>query len=555
MGNMMDNPLTEERLKRVTEITEAILLKFGTEFPGQFKNALIKKIKADNQPEEVDSRLLQDAPVPDWDLMTGDLEKQGGSFKNWKPRFFRAFNQDKNYKIEYYIAENGAKKGEVNCCGYNCHRFTAEEAAEHGSEFGLKLVPNKDIRRTWFFKCPDEEKRTEWKRVLDFACRKAQPPQDEDIVVHEAFVNTLRIVRWHYNYWSWYRSEGTEAESLGFFASDVLDRELINQVISEIPGGPAQSATARLVRSTVNTTVVSLVGAAWNLAVSSSKGVRAAIESAAKAVLDPLLQAEVELKRQVVDTVGAVVNPFMEKVGAKFCQPLFRVCAKDITAAYVSLIGEWHAYMQKRLSEGAIDTEAKFNSTLRYAHAYADYSNVGPMYKTNNGLSAIGNSDVTEIVGAISGGFSGHSLMCDSRDSLLDLCHRGLSTFETTVRARESVDYTNLDAIYADIASKLVHDAKLSEKALLVSVLTAIIQGEVDEKVIIPCKELVAPIQDVISKIPVPGVPELISLPDMVEEVVNSIVFNALFALTEGASGDIVRKIQDAGDAAGIAPI
>jgi len=49
---MMDNPLTEERMARMSEIIQALVLKFATEFPVQYKNALIKKIKSDAQPSE-----------------------------------------------------------------------------------------------------------------------------------------------------------------------------------------------------------------------------------------------------------------------------------------------------------------------------------------------------------------------------------------------------------------------------------------------------------------------------------------------------------------------
>lgn len=72
-----------------------------------YKNALIKKIKADAQPAEGDDRQLPDAPIPDYDVKTGNMIKADGGHSSWKPRWFRAFNKADNYKIEYYVAEGG----------------------------------------------------------------------------------------------------------------------------------------------------------------------------------------------------------------------------------------------------------------------------------------------------------------------------------------------------------------------------------------------------------------------------------------------------------------
>ena len=52
----------------------------------------------------------------------------------------------------------GAKKGEVNCCGYRCEEFSKEDIEEHGTA-GVKLVPHNDERRVWMFKCEDEKER------------------------------------------------------------------------------------------------------------------------------------------------------------------------------------------------------------------------------------------------------------------------------------------------------------------------------------------------------------------------------------------------------------
>ena len=75
--------------------------------------------------------------------------------KNWKEREFRALNKKDNFKIEYFVPD-GAKRGEINCCGYRLDDFSKDEAEEQNTQYGIKLVPHNDQRRTWMFKCESE---------------------------------------------------------------------------------------------------------------------------------------------------------------------------------------------------------------------------------------------------------------------------------------------------------------------------------------------------------------------------------------------------------------
>lgn len=75
MGNAFNNPLDESKQARMNEIITDVLGVFAKEFPLHYKDALIEKVKEDAQPEVPDERLLPDAPIPDYQLKSGNLIK------------------------------------------------------------------------------------------------------------------------------------------------------------------------------------------------------------------------------------------------------------------------------------------------------------------------------------------------------------------------------------------------------------------------------------------------------------------------------------------------
>lgn len=73
------------------------------------------------------------------------------------------------------------------------------------------------------------------------------------------FILIITNGRWNYGFYGWYSISGTEAETLGGLCSDILNRELINDVLYNIPSGPQRNTAVSIVRKTVDTAVIGML--------------------------------------------------------------------------------------------------------------------------------------------------------------------------------------------------------------------------------------------------------------------------------------------------------
>lgn len=545
MGNAFSNPLDESKQARMNEIINEVVAVFAKVFPLRYKDALIEKIKEDAQGgDDEDGNKLPAIPVPDYPLKEGMMDKRGDVVKNWKNRHFVALNKADNFVINYSEKEGGKIKGSINCCGYRARKYDEDEAKEYG-EFGLKLVPYNERRRTWYLKAANAEDQEEWMRVLNNACSKAKPPVNEDQVLAAAFEGAYRAVRWNYGYYGWYAIAGTEAETLGGLACDILDRELINDVIRDIPAGPQRNTATSIVRKTVDTAVMAAVSACWNSVVGLCSGLRETLETTVKSLLTPLFEQEVAIKEKVVTSISGTVNPFLADVGGRVCRPVLTVVASSITKGFMAAIEGYSVYMKEKIETGCF-VEAQFANNAKSSDRAIEYFWSGPLKESCRLCWKIASDDLADLATLFSDGFTPYSVYSTALDSIRDLAHR--AHFKFTTKAIED-GYANLEGILAEVMADMVHDAKLAEIAILNGILLDILQPSIESNVIVPCGELVQPVQDLIDAIPVPGLGDLFNLPSLVEEVINSIVEGGVTAIVEGSSADIEAQIDACGAA------
>lgn len=549
MGNAFSNPLDENKQARMNEIINEVVSVFAKVFPVRYKTALIEKIKSDVQStDEPDERKLPDIPDPDYALKEGMMEKRGDVVKNWKSRHFIALNKADNFVINYYEKEGGKLKGTVNACGYWAHTLNEEETKEYGPN-GIKLVPYNDRRRTWFFKCANEQDKDEWMRVFNNACSKASPPTNKDVVLAAAFEGAYRAVRWNYGFYGWYTVSGTEAETLGGLCSDILNRELINDVLYSIPAGPQKNTAVSIVRKTVDTAVVAAVAACWSASVAACEGLRATLETTVKGLLTPVFEQEVVIKEKIVSSISGTVNPFLADVGGRVCRPLLKIASSAITKSFCAAIKGYALKMRDKIEHGQF-AEASFASNIKWADREIEYWWSGPLEEANRICWSIYTSDLVEVAALFSsGGFTPYSVYSDALESIRDLTHRAHFKFSTRVL---EAGYAGQEAILNEVLADMVHDAKIAENAILNSILNSILQPSVESNVIVPCGELVQPVQDAIDAIPLPGLSDLFNLPNLVEEVVTTIVEGGVSAIIEAASGEVNSQIDFAGSEIGV---
>jgi len=480
---------------------------------------------------------LQTAPIPTAIVKFGMLTKRGDSVKNWKARFFKAYNAADNYKIEYYDGtnESGKLKGTIWCAGYRAQHVYSDEHAEFG-EFGIKLVPWSYRRRTWYIKCADEAERKEWMNVFENACWKSKPPRDEDDCIADAFSNALQACRWRYWFWGWYSDAGSEGERLGEFILDVLDREVINAILDGIAENPAKSMTVDLVRKTIGGTVKAAASSAWTSAVTAVRSTSTTIQSQVKDAIGPLLEKQKAFKEQIVAKVMGTVTPFLSSKGSDLLKPILNVILKPITDAFILAAKGFHSHMSSKITSNEF-APTKFNSTLDYTDWQMDWWS-GPIYRAYEIVSSMYSSDLAVVASLFVGGITPYTVYNMVLDKLRMIIHRAVFTFGQLAKAVGESEHAG---VLAHVTQLLFHDCMIMIKSTIMTVLTAILDSPLQELVIKPCNELIAPIQDMINAVPVINM--LFDLPTMLAEVVGSIEEGSLTALISGGLSDIKNNM------------
>jgi len=471
--------------------------------------------------------------------------------KNWKQRYFIAHNADQNFKVEYLDGtnESGKLKGTIFLAGYRAYEFSQDDITEFG-EAGIKLVPWSWRRRTWYIKCADDKERKEWLSVFETGCYKARPPHDKDDCIAEAFNTALRNTRWRFWYWGWYGDAGDEAERLGEFLLDVLDRDIVNEILNGIPENAAKQMTVDLVRKTIGTTVKAACSSAWTASASAVRSVSEKIQAQVKEMISPIIEKQENFKAMIVEKISGKINPFLADKGASLLRPILNVIFKPVIQAFTLAAKGYHAHMHKSIANGEFSSN-NFDSALKRCDWQMDWWS-GPIHDAYAVVYRMYSSDMTEVLALLSGGITPYTVYNMVMDKLKVILHRAMFTFGNLAK---SVSEGEFASVLSHVMGLLFHDCLVMVKSTILSVLTAILDGPIQELVVTPCLELVAPIQETIDAIPIPGLSTLIDLGEMLQDVVGSIEESALTALVSGSVSDIKSSLQVASVEMGIASI
>lgn len=549
----MGNPIDEAAQARINQKIEDVVKTFGLEFSKAYTRVVIHNAKKEieAEPDMLDSLKLQEAPVQTAILKQGILVKRGESVKSWKNRYFVARNADKNFQVEYYDGtdEKGKLKGIISCAGYSAYEFSADDVTDHGDK-GIKLVPWSWRRRTWWIKCPDDNERKEWLAAFETCCYKARPPHDEDMCIALAFNYALQATRWRFWYWGWYADAGTEAERLGEFLLDVLDRDIVNEILNGIADNPAKAMTVDLVRKTIGTSVKAACSSAWVSSATAVRSVSEKIQSQVKDLIKPIIEKQKDFKKMIVDKIGGKINPFLADKGSNLLKPVLNVIFKPIIRSFELAVKHFHSHVKVQISNNEFGS-AKFDGTLSRVDWQMDWWS-GPIHEAYYVIWKMYTSDMTELLSLLTGGITPYTVYNMCMDRLKILLHRAVFTFGNLAK---SVSESELLNVLNHVTGLLFHDAFLMVKATVHDVLKAILNAPVEELVVKPCGELIAPLQETLDAIPIPGLPVLIDLNALLNETVSSIVSGAIVAMIGGSLGDIKTALGVASNELGIANI
>jgi len=549
----MGNPIDEPAQARINQRIEEVVKTFGLEFSKAYTQVVLRKAKEElTPPQTLESQLkLQTAPVPSAILKSGLLTKRGETVKNWKQRFFIAYNADENFKVEYLdgTSETGKLKGTIHLAGYRAYEFSQDDIAEFG-EPGIKFVPWSWRRRTWYIKCADDKERKEWLSTFETACYKARPPHDKDECIAEAFDVALRNTRWRFWYWGWYGDAGDEAERLGEFLLDVLDRDIVNEILNGIPENAGKQMTVDLVRKTIGASVKAACATAWSGSASAVRAVSEKIQNQVKEMISPIIEKQENFKTMIVEKISGKINPFLADKGASLLRPILNVIFKPVIQSFTLAAKGYHAHMHKTIANGEF-AQNNFDAALRRSDWQMDWWS-GPIHDAYAVVYRMYTSDMTEVLALLSGGITPYTVYNMVMDKLKIILHRAMFTFGNLAKSVSESEYAS---VLSHVMGLLFHDCLIMVKSTILAVLKSILDGPIQELVVTPCLELVAPIQETIDAIPIPGLSVLIDLPEMLQDVVGSIEESALVALISGSVADIKSSLQVASVEMGIASI
>lgn len=504
-------------------------------------------LQEEAQPQEESGKYLEEPPVPSFELKKGTMIKRGDAHKSWKSRFFIALNEADNFRVDYFESEGGKQKGSIELCGYRPQHYTPEEAKEHNCEFGLKLVPWDERRRTWWLKCSSADDRNDWMNIFQTSCYKAKPPVNKDALIAEAFKVAYRATRWSYGYYSWYSICGTESETLGAFVGEILDREVLREVYDSIPNGPTKSAVVGSIRTTIDSAVISAVGASWSAGMAACDSMKSALESAVKAALSPIFEKEVSIKQNITNSISSKINPFLADVGSRVCTPIFRAVSTPFTKSFSATVKGVHAQLKSKIADNDFKADV-LEKSLMQASREVGYWWSGPLEETNRICYELYNGKLADVAQLFADGFSLYDLYNTVLEKNRLLARAAIYTFG--VRLKESDGSADQNQILAEIIGKMLHDAKIYEQEVICDILGNLLEQPIATNVTTPCTELVAPIQSVIDSLP--GLSEFFNLSAMLSDVIGSVVDGAVGAIVEAGFGDVNRQIDAVGSEIGI---
>lgn len=553
MGNSL-SPIDEATQTRINELLADATKNFAIEYSKAYTQVVIKIAKEELTPKEdmLGPLKLKSAPPSEMKGKTGILVKRGDVSKSsWKSRFFVMQGEKGNYKVDYYDGtdDKGKLKGSIYCAGLSAYEFSADDIIEFG-EPGIKLTPWGWGKRTWYMKCPDDKERKEWLSAFQTACWYAKSPRDQDRAIAEAFDITIKKLRWHYWLWSWYGDSGDEPQRLAEFITDLLERNVLNEVFYKLPDNAMKSMTVDGIRKAVGGSVKAACSSAWLSSSGAVRSVSATVQASVKDLLAPLIEKETKFKETIVEKVSSTVDPFLADKGASLLKPVLDVLFKPVADAFSYAVQDFHSSMKAKIGEDKFN-ERDYSSALDWTDWEMAYSWWGPQHRAFVLVDRLYDTDLNTVA-TMCGNVSTYTIYYMVLDKLRMLMRRAVYTFRELAKG---IPVAEQSSVLSHVVGLLVHDAYLVVKFVIFSILKAILQNPIAEFVIKPSVALVEPLQKVIDEIPIPGLNILFDLPDMLEEVVTSIQDKAVLAIVGGSLAAVKSKLDEAAATIGLSSI
>jgi len=229
---------------------------------------------------------------------------------------------------------------------------------------------------------------------------------------------------------------------------------------------------------------------------------------------------------------------------------VLNVVFKPVTDAFVLAVKGFHSHMSSKIASNEF-AAARFQSTLDYSDWQMDWWS-GPIHQGYIVVHRMYSDDFATIASLLVGGITPYTVYNMVMDKLKLLIHRAVFTFGSLAK---SIAEGELPSVLSHVTGLLFHDVMVMVKSVISDVLKAILSSPLQEMVLKPCGELIAPLQATIDSIPIPGLSMLFDLGKMLEEVVYSVQDGAVDALISGSLRDVKTAVDVASVEIGVAAV
>ena len=259
--------------------------------------------------------------------------------------------------------------------------FEEGEEDEFG-KYGFKLVPNDETRRCWWFRAEDDEEKKEWEEIFSNACRRAKPERYNIAIIRDSFDRAFQSLRFSYGYFGPLEVTGSEEEMLyDFIGSQILHRELLQDVFNSISPGPEKQNQIAEIKLLVNRTVSNAVDTTWKKTLatalpllssyfflppsnpqSAQRLMQLALEdnssenrvSALHTIFGETyflkfyntIQVEQEIQNRVCSTLASIVDPVILDVASTTCAPLLQAIIDSVVRAFSETVDGYRSDME-----------------------------------------------------------------------------------------------------------------------------------------------------------------------------------------------------------------
>lgn len=522
--------MPEGAMDKINEACQEFTVKFsGYMLLGFFEVAIsMAKEKADEAAlKNDDPEQLLALPVPDWTIKSGWLTKEGGNYHSWKKRFFVARNEADSFVIDYYATDKcleKEKKGYINCAGYRAKKDNSKKPT------GVTLTPWDSERRPWHIACETEQEQSEWLSVFENATWHAKPTGDPDPMVQAAFEVAFNKLRTSCGFNYCFRFDRSPAEMLVKLLVMDLDREVLSGIISEVstPGNIGISMARSAVRGLLVKTCAAACTAAWAGSKPALDLAKTVVEEKVIPGIQPIIDAQVQLRDQIVGIVGAVTTPVSDKLRDTIFAPLMGMVLGPMGEAFKAAVKGFNVQTESKMAN--LKDEKVYQSMI--SDVSYSYWTQSPMVDAYQIIRNLDETALGTFCDAIPG-VSAWSFIYKLDSMLRNLLRRAIYTMHQFCADMEPA------AALAKTLAQLVHDAKLCFCAVVSTGIKYMIGDFFDENLIQPCLELVKPVAEAIPE----AFKTLLSVEGLLEEALNMIVEKTIDACTgdaaKGSSGAI----------------